>query len=272
MDLTPYSNLHKLWVRRFTNSTCGMVDVSRLRTQDENEAKMFPNPIILTNDDGIDAPGLQTLLKVLLDEGELQPVIIAPENSLSGCSHYATVDKAINVIKRDDHTYVVQGSPVDCVRLAIKELVPEAAFVISGINLGGNMGHDIYLSGTVAAAREAAFHRVPAISISQYVRPDLDIDWKSTAHLAIRAFHAIKKEKNLVDGFWNINLPHLEPRDPESQIAFCACCTRPLPVGYEQKKGGYEYQRGFYHKREHLAGTDVGVCFRGDIAISRIYL
>ncbi len=233
---------------------------------------MFPHKIILTNDDGIDAIGLKTLVKVITEAGEEAPYVVAPDQPLSGCSHYTTVDKPIQVTQRDEHTFVVAGTPADCVRLAIKELFDDTAIIISGINRGGNMGHDVYLSGTVAAAREATFHRVPAVSISQYVRPELDLDWKGTAHLALRALNAVKKDKKVLDGFWNINLPHLAPGDPEPQIAFCGCCTQPLPVSYKKKDGGYQYVRSNYHHRTNRAGTDVDVCFRGDIAISRIYL
>lgn len=233
---------------------------------------MFPPKIILTNDDGIDAIGLKTLLKLITEMSEEAPIVVAPENPLSGCSHYTTVDKPIPVTQRNEQCYVVSGAPADCVRLALKELVPDAGFVISGINRGGNMGHDVYLSGTVAAAREACFHRIPAVSISQYVRPEMDLDWTITAHLALRAFNAVIKDRKILDGFWNINLPHLAPGDPEPQIAFCGCCTQPLPVSYRKKDTGYQYVRNNYHHRTNRPGTDVDVCFRGDIAISRIYL
>ena len=123
--------------------------------------------LILTNDDGIDAPGIRALLKAV--EGQ-KVIVAAPVDHLSGCGHQVTTTKAINVHRRSVTEYAIAGTPADCTRIALSNLCPEAKFVLSGINAGGNMGADVYISGTVAAVREAAFHGVSGIAVSHYLK------------------------------------------------------------------------------------------------------
>lgn len=120
--------------------------------------------VILTNDDGIDAPGIRALLSAVNGAG----ILVAPSDHYSGCGHRVTTTQPIRVEKRNDREYAISGTPADCSRIALNYLFPDTKLVLSGINSGGNMGVDVYISGTVAAIREAAFHRVPGIAISQY--------------------------------------------------------------------------------------------------------
>ena len=111
--------------------------------------------ILLTNDDGIDAPGLAALRDAAaVLGGDL--VVVAPAECHSGCGHRVTTDRAIRVEELARGRFRVGGTPADCVRIAVAQLVPDAALVLSGINAGGNLGADVHHSGTVAAAREAA--------------------------------------------------------------------------------------------------------------------
>ena len=110
--------------------------------------------IILTNDDGIEAPGLLALYEALPADYRL--VVVAPENSCSGFGHQVTTHTAIAVRRIDSDRYGVKGTPADCSRLSLKVLAPGADWLIAGINAGANLGSDVYNSGTVAAAREAA--------------------------------------------------------------------------------------------------------------------
>ncbi|MCU0537977.1 MAG: 5'/3'-nucleotidase SurE, partial [Hydrococcus sp. Prado102] len=108
--------------------------------------------LIITNDDGIDAPGIRALYKALNNQG----IIVAPKDHLSGCGHQVTTTRPIHLQKRSPNEYAVDGTPADCTRLAITHIAPETKWVLSGINAGGNLGIDTYISGTVAAVREAA--------------------------------------------------------------------------------------------------------------------
>src|SRR4051794_4474837 len=108
--------------------------------------------LLLSNDDGIDAPGLQALLKAAGTAGV--PLVSAPAGPQSGCSHAVTWEAGVQIEPRGPDRYAVHGTPADCVRLGLLRLAPDAKWILSGINDGGNLGADVYYSGTVAAIRE----------------------------------------------------------------------------------------------------------------------
>ena len=223
--------------------------------------------VILTNDDGIDAPGIRALLKCVSERA----VIVAPVAELSGCSHQVTTGDPIRVERRGTDEYAVTGTPADCVRLGVKHLCPEAKLVIAGINSGGNLGVDAYISGTIAAVREAAFLGVPGIAISQYRKGGRPVEWELT--LARTAYVLSELLGNLPrrGSFWNVNLPYLEPGDPEPDIIFCEPSTEPLPVKFRVEGDNFYYD-GRYEMRDRSPGSDVDVCFSGNIAVTKISL
>ena len=224
--------------------------------------------LILTNDDGIDAPGIRALLKAV--EGQ-KVIVAAPVNHLSGCGHQVTTTKAINVHRRSVTEYAIAGTPADCTRIALSHLCPEAKFVLSGINAGGNMGADVYISGTVAAVREAAFHGVNGIAISHYLKGKKNVDWDTAARWTKQVLADLMNRSPEVGTYWNINLPHLEPGDPDPEVVFCQPSTQPLPVNYRVEGNDYYYV-GKYAQRDRTSGTDVDVCFAGKIAVTRLRL
>ena len=107
--------------------------------------------IILTNDDGIDAPGIAALFKAVKGKSV---IIAAPQSHQSGCGHQVTTHQPINLQRRSDVEYAIGGTPADCIRVALSHIAQDIKYVISGINAGGNLGVDAYISGTVAAVRE----------------------------------------------------------------------------------------------------------------------
>jgi 5'-nucleotidase len=122
--------------------------------------------ILLSNDDGYFAPGLATLAAVLADQGHLVTVV-APERDRSGASNSLTLDRPLAVRQTPSGIYYVNGTPTDCVHLAVTGLLPELPdMVISGINHGANMGDDTVYSGTVAAATEGFLLGIPSIAVS----------------------------------------------------------------------------------------------------------
>ena len=139
--------------------------------------------IVLTNDDGISAPGLEAALLCLQSRGA-DVTVVAPTEARSGVGHQVTTRLPIVVNPVGEKRYSVQGTPADCTRLALKEIVPDADWVIAGINRGANLGSDVYNSGTVAAAREAAILGCRSIAVSQYVTRDHHIDWQVTGYHA----------------------------------------------------------------------------------------
>ena len=118
--------------------------------------------ILLSNDDGYHAEGLQVLAKELSKLAEL--VIVAPDRNQSGASHSLTLDNPLRVGTTDDGVYFVNGTPTDCVHLAITGLLDsEPDMVLAGINHGSNLGDDVLYSGTVAAAIEGRFLGLPVM-------------------------------------------------------------------------------------------------------------
>jgi len=121
--------------------------------------------ILVSNDDGILAPGLALLADVCRDVASV--TVVAPDREQSGTSHSLTLHRPLRPQRRPDGAFQVDGTPTDCVMLAMQALMPEPPdFVFSGVNHGPNMGEDVLYSGTVAAAMEAVMLGVPGIAIS----------------------------------------------------------------------------------------------------------
>lgn len=228
--------------------------------------------LILTNDDGIDAPGLRALQQAVAAIGN-RPMIVAPKQQHSGCGHQVTTHRPIHLEQRTETAYAVEGTPADCTRIALTHLCPEPEWVLAGINAGGNLGADVYISGTVAAIREAALHRVPGIAISHRIYEKRPIDWDVATRLVIQVLdkllHATQASAIEPGTFWNVNLPHLQPGAPDPEIVFCPLCTQPLPADY-RIEGEYLYYAGEYGKRVRDPGSDVDVCFSGNISVTRL--
>lgn len=225
--------------------------------------------IILTNDDGIDAPGIQALKQAVASNG-YDSVIIAPKVQHSGCGHQVTTNRGIQVEKRTSIAYAVDGTPADCARLGINQLIEDTEWVLSGINAGGNIGTDVYISGTVAAVREAAMHGIPGIAISHWIKRPLMIDWDVASSWTAKVLEQLMARPLAKGSFWNVNLPHLETK-AQPEIVFCQASIDPLPVDYRVEGDIYHY-KGEYSKRDRTSGTDVDVCFSGNISVTQIDL
>lgn len=167
--------------------------------------------ILLSNDDGYQAPGLQVLFDALSENHEIS--VVAPERDRSGASNSLTLDRPLRAYRAKNGFQYVNGTPTDCVHLAITGLLEtEPDMVISGINAGANMGDDVLYSGTVAAAMEGRFLGLPAIAVSL---ASFEPRYFETAAKAVTSIVArlqaapIKK-----DSILNINVPNL----PEDKI------------------------------------------------------
>jgi len=131
--------------------------------------------ILITNDDGIDAPGLQALYDIALGLTEAKNILtVAPAFEQSGVGHAITYTSTIALSKRDDRNYAVEGTPADCVIVGLHEIGFNADLVLSGVNRGNNAGQNTFYSGTVGATIEAALQGLPAIALSQFYGPALD--------------------------------------------------------------------------------------------------
>ncbi|MEQ8764817.1 MAG: 5'/3'-nucleotidase SurE [Planctomycetota bacterium] len=221
--------------------------------------------MIVTNDDGFDAPGIQALAEAAGGLGDL--VVVAPQDVQSGVGHQVTAYDAFPVVREGEVGYRIGGTPADCVRVALAALEPEAGWVLSGINDGANLGVDVFTSGTVAAAREAAFHGRRALAISQYFAQDRTLDWSLVAARA-RAVLDVLVEIPIEPGqFWNVNLPHVEDASAALDLVFCRVDPSPHGLGYEVRGEVARYTSN-YHDRPRRSGFDTTVCFEGAIAVT----
>ena len=165
--------------------------------------------ILLTNDDGFDAPGLLALRKVMEKWGEC--FVAAPHRERSASGHGVTLHGSIRVEKRFEKNrlvgYAIDGTPADCVKFALsehyKKNLPD--LVVSGINPGPNTGVSIYYSGTIAAAREALFAHVPAfaVSVADFINSGFDRFAKTALEVIQKTYRTLGKD----EFFYNINIP-----------------------------------------------------------------
>lgn len=222
--------------------------------------------ILVTNDDGIEAPGLLELATLAQEFGEV--FVVAPETEQSACGHRITTHRPLTLRPVRANWCALDGTPADCVRVALTEVVPEAAWVFSGINPGGNLGVDIYMSGTVAAAREAALLGRGAIACSHYLRRGLPLNWALARERLRPVIRELLARPRELGDHWNVNLPHTDHQEVDLPSVHCARDCSPLPVAFERNMDGTLRYSGNYHARLHEPETDVATCFGGHIAIT----
>ena len=164
--------------------------------------------ILLSNDDGIHAPGLK-VLKQIAETLTDDIWVVAPASEQSGAGHSLTLNRPLRARKLSDRHYSVDGTPTDCVVMALEELMGEEKpdLLLSGINHGANLADDVTYSGTVAAAMEGTSFGIPSIALSQVTVPMQPVKWQTSLD------HAPKIIKKLLEEGWpkdvliNINFP-----------------------------------------------------------------
>jgi 5'-nucleotidase len=170
--------------------------------------------ILVSNDDGINAPGLKSLVRIarsLTDD----VWCVAPETEQSSASHSLTVRSPLRIRKLSAKRFAVTGTPSDCVLLAVCHLLKTQPpdLVLSGVNSGANLAEDITHSGTVAAAMEATLLGIPAIAFSQAREGDQPVKWPTAEHFGpdlVRKLYRAPKPREVL---FNINFPALAPGD-----------------------------------------------------------
>lgn len=174
--------------------------------------------ILITNDDGVDAPGLAVMREIAAEISD-DVWVVAPDGNQSGASHRFTFGRELGLDKREERVYaVVGGSPADCVVAGMthvcKDLRPD--LVLSGVNNGQNLGDILNCSGTVAGAREGALHGALGIGISQGVNYALgdEVNWTNSRTYSARVIKQLLAEVTTRgDAYFNVNLPYCAPED-----------------------------------------------------------
>jgi 5'/3'-nucleotidase len=225
---------------------------------------------LVTNDDGIDATGLSALVSAARTVGE--PVVVAPAGPQSGVSHAVTWHEGVRIEPRDESRFAIHGTPADCTRLGLLHLVPEARWILSGINHGANLGADIYYSGTVAAVREALLHGWPGIAFSHYRKSGIEFDWLRATRWITPVLEGLVAKPIEPGVFYNVNLPLLPPDVPDPEVVWCPLDPKPLPLNYRHEEESGLYFAGDYSLRLRTPGADVDVCFGGRIAVTAVRL
>ncbi len=162
--------------------------------------------ILLSNDDGYQAPGLKALAAALETVAEV--VVVAPDRDRSGASNSLTLEMPIRAHSMDDGVIRVEGTPTDCVHLAITGLLEqEPDMVVAGINAGANMGDDVIYSGTVAAATEGRFLGYPAMAVS--MASHAPRHFETGAQVALQLIRRLQRKPLAAESILNVNVPDL---------------------------------------------------------------
>lgn len=229
-------------------------------------SKLRPVNILLTNDDGVRADGLAVLASRLADLGTVH--VVAPDRERSCTGHAFTMHEPLRVDRVAPHWYAVSGTPADCAYLGIFELCPTPDLVVSGINHGYNLGSDVFYSGTVAGAVEAALHNIPAIAVSMGYAAGADF---GPAAALVHALATTVQRERLPQGtVLNVNLPgpaHVRAQDSRTQFMWTRLGQRAYHKHVDSRKDprghAYYWIGGPPQTHDDPPGTDAFAVHRG---------
>jgi 5'-nucleotidase len=169
--------------------------------------------VLVSNDDGVDAPGIRILASGLRDAGH-EVLVVAPDRDRSGASNSLTLDMPVRVIRHDASTWRVYGTPTDCVHVAITGMLEvEPDLVVSGINNTANLGDDVIYSGTVAAAMEGRFLGLPALALSLASADHQGRHYDTAARAAVEIIARLAIDLLPADTILNVNVPDVAWED-----------------------------------------------------------
>ncbi|MFM2280588.1 MAG: hypothetical protein RLZZ444_2819 [Pseudomonadota bacterium] len=231
--------------------------------------------ILLTNDDGIHAPGIILLEKIIRRYTD-NVWVVAPSEERSGASHSISMHDPIRLRSLDDRHHAIKGTPTDCALMGIYQLMPEPpTMLMSGINWGANLAEDITYSGTAAAAMEGALLGVPSIAFSQ-VHNMSDVYWDTAETFLPEVLEGILKAGFLPGTFVNVNFPPVPPSEVRG-IRVVDQGQRPpgsfLPVKRtDERSKAYFWIKIAYNPGNAHDGTDLKAIADGEIAVSPIQL
>ena len=228
--------------------------------------------ILLSNDDGFQSPGIQCLADALTSKSRV--TIVAPDRNRSGASNSLTLEDPIRARIIAENIVSVDGTPTDCVHLAITGLLDkEPDIVISGINAGANMGDDVLYSGTVAAAMEGRFLGLPAIAVS-LVGTELR-HYETAAQVVLRLIDDLPSAPLPSDTILNINVPDL-PFDQLSGIQTTRLGRRhksePVIKEYDPRGREIYWVGPPGEEREEGPGTDFYAVRNGYVSITPLHI
>jgi len=231
--------------------------------------------ILLTNDDGILAPGLLAMYRALVDLGEV--VVAAPSTAQSATAHGITINEPLTAqrvhVHHEFHGWSIAGRPADCVKLAIDQLVGHRPdLVVSGINDGANAGINVLYSGTVAAAAEGALLGFPAVAVSLERGEELDFDW--AARIARTVIEKAVRHPLGAGCLLNVNIPNLVSGRPAG-VKVAPQSVQRMDDHYEKREGPdgatQYYLRGWFRKPEAGVEADLNALGTGHVVVTPLH-
>ena len=232
--------------------------------------------VLISNDDGIHAPGLKVLERAAAKIFK-EVWVVAPETEQSAASHSLTLRRPLRIRRLATRRYAVDGTPTDSVLLGVQEVMKSARpdMLLSGINRGGNLGEDITYSGTVAAAMEGTLLGLPSVALSQHYKDRQKVSWKTAEVWMARVLKILLKEDWPAGVLMNVNFPDVPPgavagievaRQGRRKIGGA------LNEGKDPRGDKYFWIGPQRHEDETKTGTDLGVVTAGGIAVTPLSL
>lgn len=232
--------------------------------------------ILLTNDDGVNAPGLKSLERIAAALGAARVTVVAPETDQSGVAHSLSLNDPLRLRQIGPDRYAVKGTPTDCVIMAMRRLFDgkRPDLVLSGVNRGHNVAEDVTYSGTVAGAMEGAILGVPSIALSQsYASGDReDVPWETSERHGPTIIRRVLAMGLLPDTLVNVNFPNRAP-DEVAGVEICAQGRRDAGLlKIEERRDGRNipyYWIAFERQRSTPgAGSDLAALAAGKISVT----
>lgn len=232
--------------------------------------------ILIVNDDGITAPGIRLLAKLMRERAD-DVWVVAPAEERSGASSSVSMHMPIRVHDQGEREFAISGTPTDAVIMAFSQLMPEPpTLVLSGINRGANLGDDIHYSGTIAAAAEATQCGVPAIALSQVFTSGQPVPWGTAERYAVPVIEQLLALGVPAGTFLNVNFPSVAP---EAVVGIRAAHQAARPprmfraeARIDCREVPYYWPRLCPEPGGDLPGTDLAAIAEGAIAICPIKL
>jgi 5'-nucleotidase len=224
--------------------------------------------ILITNDDGVHAEGIRALKKALSTVA--RAVVVAPAEERSACSHAITLRRPLSHTEHEEDVYSVDGTPADCVALALfsnKFLPRKPDLVLSGINHGANLGTDIYYSGTVAGAREAAMRGVTAMAISLQLGGEFDAISAMTRTMVLTVIRA-PKSPGAPPVLLNVNFPKGTARGIVTTCLSTRIYENFVKTRRDASGGEYHWIGGSASESGAFEGSDSEAIKRGYVSIT----